>query len=87
VGHDGIRVNVVVPGYTRGEGLDRYLDERAARRGVTREQVDAELLRTSALRRIPDPSDMAEAVLYLGSGRSRSVTGQLLHVNAGEWIP
>jgi len=86
VGRDGIRVNVVVPGYTQGEGLDRYLDERAERRGVTRAEVDAEILRSSALRRFPDPDDMAEAVLYLGSARSRAVTGQLLHVNAGEWI-
>jgi len=87
VGRDGIRVNVVVPGYTAGEGLDRYLDERAARKGITRAEVDAEILRSSALRRFPEPSDIAEAVLYLGSDRSRAVTGQLVHVNAGEWLP
>jgi len=87
VGRDGIRVNVVVPGYTAGEGLDRYLDAQAERRGITRAEVDAQILRSSALRRFPDPSDMAEAVLYLASERSRAVTGQLLHVNAGEWVP
>ena len=87
VGRDGIRVNVVVPGYTAGEGLDRYLDEQAERRGITRAEIDEQILRSSALRRVPDPSDMAEAVLYLASDRSRAVTGQLVHVNAGEWIP
>jgi NAD(P)-dependent dehydrogenase (short-subunit alcohol dehydrogenase family) len=86
VGRDGIRVNVVVPGYTSGEGLDRYLDAQAARKGITRMEIDEQILRSSALRRFPDPSDMAEAVLYLCSERSRAVTGQLLHVNAGEWI-
>jgi NAD(P)-dependent dehydrogenase (short-subunit alcohol dehydrogenase family) len=86
VGRDGIRVNVVVPGYTAGPELDRYLDGEAARKGLSREELDAQILRSSALRRFPDPSDMAEAVLYLASGRSRAVTGQLLHVNAGEWI-
>lgn len=87
VGRDGIRVNVVVPGYTTGEGLDRYLDSIAARRGLTRSEVDREILRTSALRRFPTPSDIAEAVLFLATDRSRSITGQQLHVNAGEWIP
>ena len=87
VGRDGIRVNVVVPGYIAGEGLDRYLDEQEERRGITRTEIDEQILRSSALRRVPDPSDMAEAVLYLASDRSRAVTGQLVHVNAGEWIP
>ena len=87
VGRDGIRVNVVVPGYTAGDGLDRYLDGVAARRGVTRAEVEREILRTSALRRFPEPIDIAEAVGWFASARSRAVTGQVLHVNAGEWIP
>ena len=86
VGRDGIRVNVVVPGFTAGEGLDGYLDSIAARRGTSRADVERDLLRSSALRRFVDPSDIADAVLYLASGRSRAVTGQQLHVNAGEWL-
>lgn len=87
VGRDGIRVNVVVPGYTTGDGLDRYLDSIAERRGSTRAEVEREILRSSALRRFPEPSDIAEAVAWFASDRSRAVTGQQLHVNAGEWIP
>lgn len=87
VGRDGIRVNVVVPGYTTGEGLDRYLDSVAERRGTSRAEVEREILRSSALRRFPEPGDIAEAVAWFASGRSRAVTGQVLHVNAGEWIP
>ncbi len=86
VGSDGIRVNMVVPGFTTGEGLDGYLDSLASRRGSARADVEREIKRSSALRRFVDPSDIAEAVLYLSSGRSRAVTGQQLHVNAGEWI-
>ena len=86
VGRDGIRVNVVVPGYTTGAGLDGHLEALAARRGVTRDDIERELVRSSALRRFVDPADIAEAVLYLASGRSRAITGQLLHVNAGEWL-
>jgi NAD(P)-dependent dehydrogenase (short-subunit alcohol dehydrogenase family) len=86
VGRDGIRVNVVVPGFTTGDGLDGYLDSLAERRGTDRDAVARDLVRSSALRRFVDPSDIAEAVRYLASGRSRAVTGQQLHVNAGEWL-
>jgi len=87
VGRDGIRVNVVVPGYTRGRGLDAHLDAIAARRGISRADVEDEILRGSALATMSDPDDIAEAVLFLASGRSRTITGQQLHVNAGEWLP
>jgi NAD(P)-dependent dehydrogenase (short-subunit alcohol dehydrogenase family) len=87
VGRDDIRVNVVVPGYTTGEGLDGHLAAIAERRGVAVEVVAQELRRSSALRRFVDPADIADAVCFLASGRSRAITGQLLHVNAGEWFP
>lgn len=86
-GRDGIRVNIVVPGYTSGDGLDAYIQSHADRRGVAAEEIRRDLVASSALRMIPDPADIAEAVLYLASGRSRAVTGQQLHVNAGEWLP
>jgi len=86
VGRDGIRVNVVVPGFTTGEGLDGYLDGLAERRGASRAEVERDLLRSSALRRFVEPDDIAEAVRFLASDRSRAITGQLLHVNAGEWL-
>jgi NAD(P)-dependent dehydrogenase (short-subunit alcohol dehydrogenase family) len=87
VGRDGIRVNVVVPGYTSGDGLDGHIATVAERRGVTSDVIERELQRSSALRRFVDPDDIAEAVRFLASGRSRAITGQLLHVNAGEWLP
>ena len=86
VGRDAIRVNVVVPGFVRGPDLDDYLDGVAARRGTDRATIEAGLLRESALGLLPDPDDIAAAVLFLSSPAARCITGIQLDVNAGQWI-
>jgi len=86
VGPDGIRVNVVVPGMTAGAPLDGHLARLAERRGVEVEEVRRRILARSPLRRFAEPDDVAQAVLFLATDRSRAVTGQQIHVNAGEWM-
>lgn len=83
VGRDGIRVNVVTPGYTTGEDLDELIRKMAAGAGVSPEEMDQRIAREALLRRHVDPEDIAEAVLYLGSDRGRNVTGMEMHVTAG----
>lgn len=86
VGRDGVRVNVVVPGYVSGPHLDGLFARIAKHRGWTTEQVVAEAESLIALGRIPSPDDVAEAVLFLASERAAGVTGAVLDVNAGLWI-
>jgi NAD(P)-dependent dehydrogenase (short-subunit alcohol dehydrogenase family) len=83
VGRDGIRVNVVVAGYTDNEKLAGYLEDVAQRRGSTVEAVREELAQSAALRRITQPEDIAEAVRFLASPRSRGMTGTVTHVTSG----
>ena len=87
VGRDNIRVNVVVPGYVTGPHLDVLFAGYAERRGASVEEVFAEAAGQSVLRRIPSPDDVAEAVLFLASGRSAGITGVQIDVNAGLHIP
>lgn len=83
VGRDNIRVNVVVAGYTDNAKLAKYLEEVAERRGLTAEEVRTEFASSAALRRITQPEDIAEAVLFLASPRSRGMTGTVTHVTSG----
>ncbi|MDI2132665.1 SDR family NAD(P)-dependent oxidoreductase [Yinghuangia seranimata] len=83
VGRDGIRVNVVVAGYTDNAKLTAYLEDVARRRGSTPEAVREEFAASAALRRITEPADIAEAVLFLVSPRARGITGTVTHVNSG----
>jgi NAD(P)-dependent dehydrogenase (short-subunit alcohol dehydrogenase family) len=86
VGKDEIRVNVVVPGFVPGPNTDTMFARMAERRGVSVEEVQEELAREHALRRLPTPDDVADAIVFLTSERARSITGQTLDVNAGRWF-
>jgi len=72
VGQLGITVNAVAPGFVDTE-MTRELDPKQ------REQI----VRRSALRRLPEPADVAAAVEFLLSEQARNITGTTLTVDAG----
>jgi NAD(P)-dependent dehydrogenase (short-subunit alcohol dehydrogenase family) len=86
VGKHEIRVNIVVPGFVPGPNADAMFGRLAERRGITAEQVQAELASETALRRLPTPDDLADAIVFLVSDKARSITGQTLDVNGGRWF-
>jgi NAD(P)-dependent dehydrogenase (short-subunit alcohol dehydrogenase family) len=86
VGVDGIRVNVVVPGFVPGPNTESMFTRLAERRGTTVEAVQEQMAAEHALRRLPTPDDIADAIVFLASERARSITGQTLDVNGGRWF-
>lgn len=72
VGQLGITVNAVAPGFVDTE-MTRSLEPRQ------REQI----IRRSALRRQPEPADIAAAVEFLLSEKAKNITGITLTVDAG----
>ena len=72
VGQLGITVNAVAPGFVDTE-MTREMDAKQ------REQI----IRRSALRRLPEPADVAAAVKFLLSEEARNITGTTLTVDAG----
>ena len=86
VGVDGIRVNVVVPGFVPGPNTETMFARIAERTGSTPDAVREEMATDTALRRLPAPDDIADAIVFLASDRARSITGQTLDVNGGRWM-
>lgn len=86
VGVDGIRVNVVVPGFVPGPNAAAMFERIASRRNTTVEAVQEQMAADTALRRLPTPDDVADAIVFLASERARSITGQTLDVNGGRWM-
>jgi 3-oxoacyl-[acyl-carrier protein] reductase len=72
VGQLGITVNAVAPGFVDTD-MTREMDARQ------REQI----IRRSALRRLPQPADVAATVRFLLSEEARNITGTTLTVDAG----
>ena len=68
----GITVNAVAPGFV----------ETSMTQGLVGEQR-AQVVRRSALRRLAEVDDVANAVEYLLSDKARNVTGTVLTVDAG----
>ena len=77
LGEHGIRVNTVVVGTTATTWL-------LAKK--TTEQLD-EMRATTLTGRLADPDDVAAAVAFLVSDDARHVTGQLVSVSGGQWLP
>lgn len=72
VGRMGVNVNAVAPGFVDTEMTSTLKPEH-------REQI----VRRSALRRLVDVEDVANAVEFLLSDRAKNITGTVLTVDAG----
>ncbi len=70
-GPRGVRVNAVSPGPTRTAGAEAMGEGFAA------------IISTIPLGRAADPREIAEAILFLASGRASYVNGALIHVDGG----
>ncbi len=85
-GEHGIRVNAIVPSYIWGPSLKLYFQWLAEQRGVSPQDVYDQTARTTALRHLPTPDEIADAALAMSCDLTRAVTGAALDVNAGEWF-
>jgi NAD(P)-dependent dehydrogenase (short-subunit alcohol dehydrogenase family) len=85
LGPRGIRVNTIAPGYIWADNLQWYFNHLAKKRGVTAQDIYDENAATTDLRKLPEPDEVADAVVFMLSPLARAVTGQCLDVNSGEW--
>ena len=83
LGPHGIRVNLVSPGPVEGKRIQWVLEQQAKARGITFEQARDDFTSGSPLKRLVPPGDVADAVAYLASPRSASITGDDINVSAG----
>src|SRR5210317_354121 len=74
-GHKGIRINAVSPGVVRTPGVEKYFEEQP--------KIAEGLKQAAVMRRLGEPEEIAEAVVFLCSDRASFITGQLLSVDGG----
>jgi NAD(P)-dependent dehydrogenase (short-subunit alcohol dehydrogenase family) len=81
-----IRVNTVVPTWMWGPPVQMYVQWQVADRGITEEEAIGEITANMPLGEIPADEDVAESAIFLCSDRARTITGQTLYVNSGEFM-
>ena len=74
-GPAGVRVNCVAPGFTETPALDKGLSAGALESGP--------LTESAALGRLVSSEEIAQVILFLGSGAASAVTGVTIPVDAG----
>lgn len=72
LGNMGIRVNAVAPGTTETKMINAMADS-----------IKQEMVAKTALGRTANPSEIADAILYLASDNASYITGQTLRVDGG----
>ncbi|MFD7962172.1 3-hydroxybutyrate dehydrogenase [Streptomyces zaomyceticus] len=80
----GVTSNCVNPGYVRTPLVERQIADQSAAHGIPPERVLSEvLLKDSALKRLIEPDEVAEAVLYLCTPQASFITGTSLTLDGG----
>ena len=86
LGPSGVRVNCVAPGWIGGPNVETFIGWESESRGISRDEVRAEIEARIPLRLIPPQDEIANSVVFFISPWSRVVTGQTLDVNGGEFL-
>ena len=73
-------MNAILPGIVEGPRMDGVIEARTSAVGKTFEELRRMYLETISLRRMVDPQDVADMVLFLCSPAGRTVFGQSLGV-------
>lgn len=83
LGPHGITVNVIHPGVVETPHIHELYEKEAARQGLSAAQVEANYAKATPIRRVLQPAEIADVVLFLASPRAGAITGESLGVDGG----
>ncbi len=83
LGQYGITVNVIHPGVVETPHIHELYRKEAILQGLTPEQVEINYGKVTPIRRVLQPSEIADTVLFLASERAGAITGESIAVDGG----
>jgi 3-oxoacyl-[acyl-carrier protein] reductase len=84
-GKDGILVNNVGPGYTATDRLKELASVRSVAQKKSEDEIFAAWASDSAVKRVGEPREVAETIVWLASERASFITGQTILVDGGAY--
>jgi 3-oxoacyl-[acyl-carrier protein] reductase len=82
-GKDGILVNNVGPGFTATDRLKELAKSRASASGKTEREIFDGWAADAPVKRLGEPREVAETIVWLASERASYITGQTVLVDGG----
>jgi 3-hydroxybutyrate dehydrogenase len=83
-GEWGITVNAICPAYVATPLVENQIDAHAMSNNLSREEViEKVMLAPAAIKRLIQPSEIADLVLYLCSASGGAITGASLMIDLG----
>jgi len=83
LGPHGITVNVIHPGVVDTPHIHELYAREAKLQGLTPAEVEANYCKVTPIRRVLQPAEIADTVLFLASERAGAITGESLGVDGG----
>lgn len=83
LGHEGIRFNSILPGWTETERVTELMRVRASANGTTIEQEIQKQAQESPFGRLASPNEFARVAVFLASPAASYLTGVMLPVDGG----
>jgi 3-oxoacyl-[acyl-carrier protein] reductase len=84
-GKDGILVNNVAPGFTATDRLKELAKARSSSTGKTEQEIVDTWAADAPLKRLGEPRELADTVVWLASDRASYITGQTVLVDGGTY--
>ncbi|MEE9447571.1 MAG: 3-hydroxybutyrate dehydrogenase [Arenicellales bacterium] len=83
-GEVGITANAISPAYVRTPLVDKQIAAQAKNLGISEEDVISKvMMKNAAIKRLIEPEEIAEMVLYLCSDKAQCVTGSNWNIDTG----
>lgn len=82
----GISVTAICPGYVNTEMVQEVFQKRSIVEGMTPEEYEKTLTKDVALKRMCEPSEVAELMAFLAGGRGDYITGVTVTIAGGKTL-
>lgn len=84
VGEWGITTNAICPAYVRTPLVELQIADQARTRGIEADQVvEQVMLAPAAIKRLIEPTEVAQLALFLAGDRARVITGSVYTIDVG----
>ena len=81
---NGVTANAICPTFVRTPLVDKQIDDQAKAHGIPREEVlEKVILAEAPMKRMLEPEEVAELVVYLASDLARNITGTAIPIDEG----